>query len=626
MLPCFGEGAILIERGELMLQYPINFYPDGHTVDPSGELDQRTVKFTFKGDVLYSVHYRVYNYDTEEVVTSTFTNYSTNQIYNNESVSIDNLIVNPPFTSGGNEKRYVLQCLLTQGESNMLLCDRFVLRGELVDDYDLSDDGTNIKIEDKINLIYEWNVDNQGVHTPVIENENQIFGIIKMQIGSERRTIMSYNYNTGEVVLDYAFYHDYPAGTPYQLYSNYLITQQYFFKTMTTPSFSNLRVRWAGQSGTPVIMNGVEFNADYILNEDNALKYYTITMEKQVGDDVDGQPRHYIKIYETGRTYSSRVTAKFFDDYDYYDENIGFPVGNSNTRRYLFTVNGVLQNGMKISAQIESEAPERIDEDVLYRLNVSQINTNEYHNSVKLTWRIEAGIFGAAGGIRIYRYDMSEDDVIHTRVLLASVYASDEMFIDSTVSPHKTYRYLLVPFWRLGGNVGLACNPLMSDEFTTDLYGYTITELIYDGKSYNGKVGYRIGESWHLRAEIEDSTITQNTDKVLHVGYGKYSSATHTGLNYMSSTFNGSIVQVDCEGEKKWCDDIELVNAWRDFITRDCIYLLRSQKGDVWVVNVVDNPTTTYDEKTITIPTSVSFNWAECASIDDIMVVVGQGW
>ena len=113
---------------------------------------------------------------------------------------------------------------------------------------------------------------------------------------------------------------------------------------------------------------------------------------------------------------------------------------------------------------------------------------------------------------------------------------------------------------------------------------------------------------------------------MLHVGYGKYSSATHTGLNYMSGTFNGAIVQANCDGEVKWKDDINLVKAWRDFITRDCIYLLRSQKGDVWVVNVIDNPTTTYDEKYKPITTSVSFNWAECASIDDIMVVSGNVW
>ena len=94
----------------------------------------------------------------------------------------------------------------------------------------------------------------------------------------------------------------------------------------------------------------------------------------------------------------------------------------------------------------------------------------------------------------------------------------------------------------------------------------------------------------------------------------------------MSSTFTGSLVQADCLSETKWRDDIGLVNAWRDFITRDTIYLLRSQKGDVWVVNVVDNPTTTYEEGTPQISTSVSFNWAECANINDITIASGNVW
>ena len=185
------------------------------------------------------------------------------------------------------------------------------------------------------------------------------------------------------MVIDAALTADYPKGTPYQLYANYLITQQYFFKTIPTPSFTNLSAVWASAS-TPY-NTGVHFSADYLINEYNALKYYTVTLEKQVGDDIDGQPRHYVKVYETDKIYSQQIKQTFYDDYDVYSEAAGLPVGNSNTRRYLFTVNGVLQNGMKISAQLESQAPERVDMDVIYRPTVQQINTSEYHNAVKLT-------------------------------------------------------------------------------------------------------------------------------------------------------------------------------------------------------------------------------------------------
>ena len=628
-------GSLLHKGGENVLQYPINFYPDGHTIDSSGAEPQRTISFTFKGDVLRSVHYKIYNYDTEQFVTSGFDDYSgTNaERYNNASIGNNSILSSLP-AGTSREKRYIIQCLLTQGQSNYLLCDRFVLRGELADDYDYTSDTVNMKLEDRINLIYEWNVDQQGIHTPVVENvsgTNKTFGIIKINIDGEERTIQSYNYNTGEIVLDSAFSHNYPQGTPYQLYSNYLITQQYLVKTLYTPSFTGLQARWAGTQGFMTAV-GVYFHAEYPLTAYIPLKYYTVTMEKQVGDDIEGQPRHYAQIYKTDKIFSQKVDATFVDDYDIYDTNVDFPIGNSNTRRYLFTVDGVLQNGVKISAQLESVAPERELWSPISHLDVSYGSWNQYYNAVKLTWiHTTEQFFNLTGGIRIYRYDMDSNNVILTRKLLASVYADDDMFIDTIVSTHGKYRYVLIPFQRYDStlyDIGVCFTPIISDEISLDMYGYTITELRTDGTTtnYNGKPSYRIGESWHLRADIEDTTITQNTDKVLHVGYGKYSSLTHTDLNYLSGTFTGAIVQPDCEGETKWKDDITLVKAWREFITRDCIYLLRTQKGDVLIVNVVDNPTTTYDEKYKPITTTVSFNWAECASIDDIMVVSGNVW
>lgn len=620
-----------------MLQYPIDFYPDGNTIDPSGDVTQRTLRFTFKGDVLVGWLWKTYDYDTETAVTNGsgghYAGDGTGTHYNNSSISDNAAFSNTTTYPVDTEHRYVVQCCLCQGTSlNNLIHDRFVLRGELADDYDHSTDLTNMLIENKINLIYEWDVPANNIRTPITYTDSSVktLGTIIMKIGNEQCTIASYNYNTGELVIGEALTADYPKGTPYQLYANYLITQQYFFKTAPTPSFTNLQARWAGATGSRMV--GVGITADYALNEYNPLKYYTIQVEKQVGDDIDGQPRHYYKMFESEKRYSQKVEYTFIDDYDIYDEDIGFSVGNSNTRRYLFTIKGVLQNGMTISAQLESQAPERIDTDYIYRFKAEQINTNEYHNAVKLTWNYGAGDFGSFGGVRIYRYDMNAEDVIHDRVLLVSAYADNLEYIDSTVSTHSTYRYVIIPFTRVGTGVGNSYNPVISNEITTNLYGYTISELSQrsDGNAgitnINGRPSYRIGESWHLRAEIDDTTITQNTDKVLHVGYGKYSSVTHTATNYMSSTFTGSLVQADCESEKKWRDDIGLVKAWRDFITRDTIYLLRSQKGDVWVVNVVDNPTTTYEEGTPQISTNVSFNWAECMSIDDIMVVSGNVW
>lgn len=629
-------GDITFKEVKFLIQLPINFYPDGNTFDPSFEsgLNDNRVRFTFKGDVLLTYHWKIYDYDTEELVTEDYrTNGSIDSLspvaYNDTTLLVSNVFADRDDFPIDTQHRYVIQMLFTQGTSNSnLIFDHFVLRGELVNDYDST---TSLMVENKINLIYEWNIDENNIRRPVVihQGSDALVGGIIIKIGNEQRNVVSYNYNTGEMVLDSPLTGTYEAGEPYQLYSNYKISQQYLFTTAPNYSFENLTAEWAGAEGN-TNMFGVNFKADYNLTECNSLKYYTVSLAKQVGEDIVGEPRHYVKIYETKKIYSNEIRANFVDDYDVYNEYANLPVGNSQTRRYLFTVYGVLQNGMRIVSQLESVAPERNEWTPVSHLNVSYGNFDNYYNCVKLTWEhTTEEYFDLIGGIRIYRYDMDSDDLIISRKLLANVYATDDIFIDGTVSTHGNYKYVLIPFSRTGRDIGVCYTPLVTDTISLDMYGYTITELVglESGIRYlNGKNAYKLGESWQLRAEIEDSTITQNTDRLLHVGYGKYSSVTHTATNYMSSTFEGLIVQPDCESDKKWRDDIALVKAWREFITKDCIYLLRSQKGDVWVVNIVESPTTTYEEKDKNLPTSVNFSWAECENVDDIIVALGAGW
>ena len=600
-----------------MIQYPINFYPDGNTFDPR-DINTGKISFVFKGDKMISTHFRVYNYDTESFVKEDYTIASV--VYNGNGVSApQNFFESREAFPIDKEYRYVVQCLISQGNRiGEPIFDRFILRGEINEDYEHGTNTNTIMIEDKIHLIYEWNVDENNICRPTYISTDLVAGII-MKIGNEQRVITSYNFNSGEVTLESAFENDYPKGTPYQLYSSYLITQQYFFKTIPEPSFTNVQAKWAGEAG---IGRGVQLIADYNLNEYNPIKYYTVTMEKQNGADIEQQPRHYYKIYETEKIYSQHISVNFIDDYDVDNEYL--PVGNSDSRRYLFTIKAVLQNGMTIQDSLESEAPERNNETgFITDINIDIGKFDNYYNVTHITWTYHKDSTKPDLTLRIYRYNMDSENILRDRRLIASIIPEGEEFIDASICTHGKYRYVIVPF---RNTIGYAYTPIVTNEVVIDEYGYTITELKNLDNLINGKASYRVGESWHLRADVEDTTITQNTDKALHVGYGKYSSVTHTTTNYMSSTFNGALVQPNCDGEIEWRDDIGLVNAWRDFITRDCIYLLRSQKGDVWVVNIVDNPTTNYVEKYKPIPTNVSFSWAECASIDDIMVISGTIW
>jgi hypothetical protein len=94
--------------------------------------------------------------------------------------------------------------------------------------------------------------------------------------------------------------------------------------------------------------------------------------------------------------------------------------------------------------------------------------------------------------------------------------------------------------------------------------------------------------------------------------------------NYLSGTLTADIGYLECS-DRKFKDTIDMVKAWRDFISRDTIYLLKTQKGDVLIVNITDNPTTTYAENMSEIPTTISFDWTECESIDNVVLRIGVG-
>ena len=130
---------------------------------------------------------------------------------------------------------------------------------------------------------------------------------------------------------------------------------------------------------------------------------------------------------------------------------------------------------------------------------------------------------------------------------------------------------------------------------------------------------YSIGDCWKFGGEIDDVTITQNINRVAHVGTGNYSSVSMDDVNYASGSLSAMIGAVDCT-DKKYKDTVDMVKAWREFITKNSVFMLKSQKGDVWIVNITESPSTTYSEMERDIPTTFQFNWAECMDLKKVLI------
>ena len=595
-------GTSILEEVKCLLQYPINVYPDNVTVDGTTDANDRKVHFTFKGDMLRAYVVRFFDYETGNVVVNDSPiysydseNYVFNNIgYNNDYMEVGGLISSLT-TSVLLPHSYVMQMMLINGTVQLSgdNTDRFVLRGKIVEGCLAG--GTSLTIEDGINSIYEWDLSANNIRQPVkvIENQRE-YSLNKMFIiiNGEQKLISSYNYATGEITLDMGVTNAVEDGTDYQIYSNYLVTEQYYFKTKGLPILTNLYATFDAR--------GIHFTGGC----NDIVTYYTVKMQKKSSSDV------YIDVAETDKIYSQLIKYDFCDDYDCSE----FNAGNDTTRKYRFIVNAVTQDGFNITA-ISSDftAPERTDTDIIESATLSKTRDSYY---VYVDWTV-SGVSNR--NYRIYRINVK--DVAHKQ-LVGDVESGYTAFYDYTIGKHETYKYMIVPYNPTNGSAEID-NAFLTDEIALDEYGYSITAIADTDKNVDGKPFYLIDSTmaWTFLADIEDTTVTQNLDNVLHVGYGKYSSKTSTNVNYASGTVSGYLGQVNCLGGRTtFTDDIDIVRKWREFITRDCQYVLQSPKGDRWMVNITENPTTQYEESNPKLSTKFTFSWAECGSLDDIMV------
>jgi hypothetical protein len=350
----------------------------------------------------------------------------------------------------------------------------------------------------------------------------------------------------------------------------------------------------------------------YSQAQQSTINYYSIEL---FWSDTNGANSKWRKVDETPKIYSQNIEYDFYDDfvlrYDYREE-----AAQTYALYYKAVITIMTVDGMTITQDsniincggLVSACPSTTVETYVWDNDRADTFYTRQHmpkHMIDVRYSAESTL-PSGTEVMWYRENVQtgETEIVES--------------VDAAVPTKGKQRYYIVPrdssghaFLKGISHIDVDCN----------MKGYTITELIFreDEYQWGTRPRYRTGDQWKFVGEIQDTTITQNTDKYLHVGYNTYPSLTSTQTNYMSGTLSAMIGYVQCT-TKTYVDDIDLVRAWRDFITRPTIYMLKSQKGDVWIVNVTENPTTTYSEMERQIPTTFSFSWAECCSVKDIKI------
>lgn len=610
-----------------MLQYPSNVNLQNKTIDATA---QTIGRFTFYGDRLTGFCCRIIDYDTNNVALDNYYDRIQYSTYNGDG---DSFVIDPNVLENGHN--YILEMLLTQRKENEELIYDMPVTGGTV----RYTESLTMFIEESITGIYPWAYGND-VRTPAVYNDTTVAEMI-IKIGNETRKIVSYNpyFDTGgsdvygEITLDTAFSQT-VVGKKYEIYSNHIITPQYFFKCRSTPSVS-LAIN---------VHSDVRIHVDgeYSQAQDTGIKYYTLALywsnnQNFRNETVDNVNYITELVDETKRRYSQKIEADFGCPYRHDEE-----FNNNESPDYYKVVCNLLTND-----NVEYSAESAVL--TLDTITAKKVGDNLYDFTLeydsergRVLYKLRG--YGSAGQLtdvhqyNVFRKDMSTGEIIqlphnHLREEQHSTgYYNITVSCDATASINSQYRYAVRGIG-LNGNViipHIETNPESPDYYKgigkfpcNDIvikdYAYFISDLNYWYEA-NEKTWYQIGDTWKFIGEISDTTVVNNLDRQLHTNYSQYTSLTSTETNYMTGTLSAMLGYINCANHE-YIDNIALVKAWRKFITQPKPFLLKSQKGDVWVVNITDNPQTEYQENAIPLPTRFTFSWAETCSVNDIKIV-----
>ena len=637
-----------------MVQYPTNVYPDNVCFDADVSDSNNRIAFQFNGDIMSGILYHVYNYNTGELVYDTGAMYQSHTpwAYNGQEYStFEGLFVDEL----DNGEDYALQLMPIQytADGSSPLCDMFMLRGLVQQNYLTTD--TYMVIEDKISSIYEWNATSELGWRNIVSLNGVYAAVCEIVIGEESRYITAYNEKTGEVQLSSAFSANIPANTKYQIYCNYKVSPLYFFKCRETPTIT---ATFAVQDCTSTMASdsaiGFHITATFS-GGDSLINHYQIKLYwNYTGDNTVP----WRLVDESPIIYSQLIDYTFFDDFvlhykkRVHGEIVEVPAEQNTPLYYKAVVEVVTTDGLSCTGETSAYqcGGSTIDvptTEIQYLVLHNQDKPDTYYpdsmdSSLDTRTPNMKHSIHIVGGIRsdseLRTFPEHTKYTYYRENLQTGELRPLESADDMTVPTKGKFRYWYVPRSATAGNAYLKGISHLDIELTADdaftnvtnltaanpkgnLNGYTITELILRDKNnqWGTKPRYRVGDQWKFVGEIQDNPITQNMDKYLHVNYSAYPTLTSTKTNYLSGTVTALNGYVDCV-TKKYKDDIDLVRAWREFISRQGIYMLKTQKGDVLIVTVTDNPTTTYHEQAPYYETTFSFNWAEVMNVKDIKV------
>lgn len=198
---------------------------------------------------------------------------------------------------------------------------------------------------------------------------------------------------------------------------------------------------------------------------------------------------------------------------------------------------------------------------------------------------------------------------------ICTVDSSKSNIIDYISPSNGEFRYVVFP-----ETDSILCSPINSEYINpvwSNLVMYDIlessTQNIYYADTYN---------MWSFNGNISTDAMKQNIDKTIYSGLSRYPKVSVGKRNYINGSVScslGSVKQVD--GLSSYINDnAELTNKFMDFVINGNKKILSDRKGNVLLVDI-DKFSNKYDDRIYCQPTTISFDYTEIGSTDNISVI-----
>lgn len=450
---------------------------------------------------------------------------------------------------------------------------------------------------------------------------------------------------------------------PYKMYVNYLETGWYDFKWRNKPTITdsvtvNIINRFISSNDDIV---GLQCSGTYSHSEAVGLKWYKYQLYSidatnystskvyHVSDRVVYNDKLYRCLVQSSTAGNFRANqwgeisiddnntkSTLIDETDRifnYDLTTGFPAHpfahGYAIKLTIATQDDDIESTVTYIGQFE-ENPNHTFDDMQFApisINNKSFVFNNHSNDVMINdskvtikWSIEtASTTDSPSYFNVYRREVYKNGSLApfaTYVTTAHIYRHlipsthyEYTFTDYSVANNKTYQYELVAngLTTYGNGIPYCAAYIYNVHIKWD--GWRIIGLTPINDEVN-RHWMAVGDEWSFISEIDSGDITRNITSVLHVGTSAYAKTTRNNTKYESGSFTANLLTVSCP-DNQVIDDIEQVNKWMEFICGDNPFLLKSDKGDVWVVSIVNSPSRQYNETYDPIFTKVRYEWAE---------------